>query len=33
LDTIPFYAGVHYLAGYLEIDPTAEHEAESATGA
>jgi len=33
LDTIPFYAGVHYLAGYLEIDPTAEHEAESARGA
>jgi uncharacterized integral membrane protein (TIGR00697 family) len=33
LDTIPFYAGVHYLAGYLEIDPVAEHDAESATGA
>jgi uncharacterized integral membrane protein (TIGR00697 family) len=33
LDTIPFYAGVHYLTGYLEIDPTAEQEAESAMGA
>jgi uncharacterized integral membrane protein (TIGR00697 family) len=32
LDTIPFYAGVHYLAGYLEIDPMAEHEAKPATG-
>jgi uncharacterized integral membrane protein (TIGR00697 family) len=31
LDTIPFYAGVHYLAGYLEIDPAAEHEVDSAT--
>ena len=33
LDTIPFYAGVHYLAGYLEIDPMVEHDAESARGA
>lgn len=33
LDTIPFYAGVRYLSGYLEIDPMAESEAESATGA
>jgi hypothetical protein len=33
LDTIPFYAGVHYLARYLEIDPIAEHGLESATGA
>lgn len=26
LDTVPFYVGVHYLSGYLEIDPTLEHE-------
>jgi len=25
LDTIPFYIGVHYLKGYLKIDPTQEH--------
>ncbi|MEM9176625.1 MAG: queuosine precursor transporter [Myxococcota bacterium] len=25
LDTLPFYVGVHYLSGYLEIDPFAEH--------
>ncbi|MFQ5590100.1 MAG: queuosine precursor transporter [Phycisphaerae bacterium] len=24
-DTIPFYLGVHFLRGYLQIDPTAEH--------
>ncbi len=24
-DTIPFYIGVHYLKGYLEIDPVKEH--------
>jgi len=24
-DTLPFYAGVHYLSRYLEIDPNAEH--------
>ena len=33
LDTIPFYAGVRYLSGYLEIDPMAENEAEPASGA
>ncbi len=27
LDTIPFYLGVHFLGGYLEIDPNAEHSA------
>jgi uncharacterized integral membrane protein (TIGR00697 family) len=27
LDTIPFYLGVRFLAGYLEIDPNAEHSA------
>jgi len=27
-DTIPFYLGVHYLKGYLRIDPTREHAAE-----
>ena len=25
IDTLPFYAGVHYLSRYLQIDPTAEH--------
>ncbi len=25
LDTIPFYVGVHFLKGYLRIDPTREH--------
>ena len=25
-DTIPFYLGVHYLTGYLQIDPTREHD-------
>jgi uncharacterized integral membrane protein (TIGR00697 family) len=25
LDTIPFYLGVKWLSGYLEIDPTIEH--------
>ncbi len=25
LDTIPFYVGVHYLSGYLQVDPNAEH--------
>jgi len=29
LDTIPFYLGVRWLAGYLEIDPTLEHEADA----
>jgi uncharacterized integral membrane protein (TIGR00697 family) len=33
LDTIPFYAGVHYLARYLDIDPLAEYETEPASGA
>jgi uncharacterized integral membrane protein (TIGR00697 family) len=28
LDTIPFYLGVHFLSGYLEIDPAAEHDAD-----
>ena len=28
LDTIPFYAGVHWLSRYLEIDPTLEHAAD-----
>jgi len=28
LDTIPFYIGVHYLKGYLQIDPTREHDAD-----
>lgn len=28
LDTIPFYAGVHYLSRYLEIDPFQEHVAD-----
>lgn len=26
LDTLPFYAGVHWLSRYLEIDPDAEHD-------
>ena len=25
VDTLPFYAGVHYLSRFLEIDPNAEH--------
>jgi hypothetical protein len=25
LDTIPFYLGVHFLKGYLQIDPMREH--------
>jgi hypothetical protein len=25
-DTIPFYIGVHYLKGYLQLDPTKEHD-------
>ncbi len=29
LDTIPFYIGVRWLSGYLEIDPTLEHEADA----
>jgi len=29
VDTLPFYFGVHYLSRFLELDPTAEHEAES----
>ncbi|HKJ23449.1 MAG TPA: queuosine precursor transporter, partial [Myxococcota bacterium] len=28
LDTIPFYAGVHYLSRYLQIDPAGEHRAD-----
>lgn len=28
LDTIPFYAGVHYLSRYLRIDPAGEHRAD-----
>ena len=28
LDTIPFYLGVHWLKGYLKIDPTQEHVAD-----
>ena len=28
LDTIPFYLGVHYLGRWLQIDPTAEHDAD-----
>ena len=27
LDTLPFYAGVHWLAGYLQIDARAENAA------
>lgn len=26
LDTIPFYIGVHYLKGYLQLDPTLDHD-------
>ena len=26
LDTIPFYIGVHYLKGYLQFDPTLDHD-------
>jgi len=26
IDTVPFYIGVHYLKGYLQIDPMKEHE-------
>jgi len=26
LDTVPFYIGVHYLKGYLQLDPTREHD-------
>jgi uncharacterized integral membrane protein (TIGR00697 family) len=29
LDTIPFYLGVRWLSGYLEIDPNQEHRADS----
>lgn len=29
LDTIPFYIGVHYLKGYLKIDPTREHQVDA----
>jgi uncharacterized integral membrane protein (TIGR00697 family) len=29
LDTLPFYAGVHWLARYLQIDPSAEHAADA----
>jgi len=25
-DTIPFYIGVHYLTGYLQLDPMKEHD-------
>jgi uncharacterized integral membrane protein (TIGR00697 family) len=28
LDTLPFYLGVHWLSGYLQIDPLQEHEAD-----
>ena len=28
LDTLPFYAGVHWLSRYLQIDPRREHEAD-----
>jgi uncharacterized PurR-regulated membrane protein YhhQ (DUF165 family) len=28
LDTLPFYAGVHWLSRYLQIDPSREHEAD-----
>lgn len=28
LDTIPFYLGVRYLGRWLQIDPTAEHDAD-----
>jgi uncharacterized integral membrane protein (TIGR00697 family) len=26
VDTVPFYVGVHYLKGYLQLDPTLEHD-------
>jgi uncharacterized integral membrane protein (TIGR00697 family) len=26
VDTVPFYIGVHYLKGYLQLDPTREHD-------
>ncbi len=29
VDTIPFYIGVHWLKGYLQIDPTQEHHADA----
>lgn len=29
LDTIPFYVGVRWLSGYLQIDPTQEHRADA----
>ncbi len=29
VDTVPFYLGVHWLKGYLQIDPTREHMADS----
>lgn len=29
LDTIPFYLGVRWLSGYLQIDPTQEHRADA----
>jgi uncharacterized integral membrane protein (TIGR00697 family) len=29
LDTIPFYLGVGFLSRYLQIDPTAEHDADA----
>lgn len=25
-DTLPFYIGVHYLKGYLQLDPSCEHD-------
>jgi uncharacterized integral membrane protein (TIGR00697 family) len=32
LDTIPFYFGVHWLSGYLQIDPYMEHGVEAGPG-
>ena len=29
LDTIPFYLGVRWLSGYLQIDPNEEHDADA----
>lgn len=29
VDTVPFYIGVAFLKGYLEIDPTQEHDADA----
>jgi uncharacterized integral membrane protein (TIGR00697 family) len=26
IDTVPFYIGVHFLKGYLQLDPTKEHD-------